>query len=181
MARVWSLTYAEYVTMGYCQPNVTHWERHCQLLDCIPETTVFCVEVDDGLIGTISITQENSQGFHTEHAFPDETQAVREECAENGWPLFACWRIVVRQDYNAGREVIRLLLDWAITFGSENGCKEAIFTFNPKHQAFYEHLLGLRLVAGPRDDATVSHAPAVLMRGSMETIAKNWLKRKHLR
>lgn len=177
MAAVWKLAYDTYRAKDYCDSDKRGTLRHYRCLDCMEETKVFCLGREGVLEGTISVTVDGPRGLHTDFAFPLETTNVREECKANGWKLASCWRIATLPENRGQAGVLMALIGRTIEYGIEIGIQEALFTFNPRHEKIYKHLVGLWKIAGPRSDKSV-HAPAVLMRGNWKRIKEYWDRRK---
>jgi hypothetical protein len=176
LERVWRMTYEVYRGMGYCEPNDSGMLKHYPHLDGIPETQVFAIEDDDGnMQATNSATLDGVMGLHTDLAFPDETGGVRAYCAAHDLSLGDSWRIVTRPDNRNKMRTVLSIIDYTL---AEMGrlLDVWLFTFNPAHARFYQRTLGLKVIAGPKDDATVCGASAVLMQG--ETMAMEWTWKK---
>ena len=162
MPAVWRLTHDRYCEMGYCNPQPDGMLRHYAHLDDVPETTVLvAVDKGDEVIGTCSYTLDGPAGLHVDATFPDECHAMRTECLLAGMLLGAAWRIVTRQP---DRRVIMGLCLETVNRMLEEGVDVALYSFHPHHARIYERMMGAKTIAGPRDDGTVAHAPAMLLR-----------------
>jgi N-acyl amino acid synthase FeeM len=181
MERVWRLTHDEYVKMGYAAPQPGGILKHFDL-DGIPETRVWLAEDEDGLVlGTISITMDGPAGLHVDDDFKDVVDEVREECRREGKRLGAPWRIVTRSGCHDQLIVSMGIIGASTEWGIENHLRVTLYTFNPRHERFYRRVLGLRMIAGPRPSPSVQGAPAILMRGDLETLIPAWTKIKSRR
>jgi hypothetical protein len=161
---VYRLTYGVYLKCGYCKPNETGKLIHYPHLDNIPETTVFIAIKDGRIVGTNSITADGPSGLHVDEDFLTEVNKTREEKRR----LVASWRIAT--DFVGISAVIRLIkktIDYAL---KELKAETALFTFNPRHEKFYEKYLKMETI-GRRDCIKkLENAPAVLMRLDRERV-----------
>jgi len=174
LKRVWRLTYREYLAMNYCLPNPSEMLTHFLDLDRLPQTQVFALEDDDGeLIATNSASLDGPGGLHTDHAWPEETQAVRRECRERGLRLGSSWRIVTDSRNRQKLKPLLTIIDYTL---QQAGPQQdvTLFTFHFDHSRIYTRLLGLEVIAGPRPDATVHGANGVLMRGEAAVMRERW-------
>ena len=181
LQKVWSLTYDVYLQMGYCAENPEKKLRHYPTLDLIPETRVFAIEGDDGIFNaTLSCTIDGPNGLHTDHMFKEESDLVRKECQEKKLVLGAFWRIVTRPENRGTMETLLKIIDVSIK-ATFLDIDVSLFTFHPKHSKIYKRILGMEVIAGPKDDTSVNNSPAVLMRGDVYTMMSKWkVTRKHI-
>ncbi len=178
MAAVWQLVYRVYLEEGYCEKDAKKRLRHYKILDCQPETTVFCVEEEDTLLGTCTVTLDGPRGIHTDFVFPVETQAVRDECRCDGLKLASSWRIATDPCCRSKTAVVNMLMNATIEKLLRERVDVSLYTFNPKHEKVYHRLWGFVTIAGPKEDATVKGAPAILMRGDSEFLKEKLAARK---
>ncbi len=166
MEDVWELAYNSYVSEGYCPESPSGKLRHYELLDAIPETTVYLAERGDDLLGSVTFTIDSPAGLHTDKAFRAETNMERQTCAFGNLVLAASWRIVTNPNCRGKLDVLKSLIRRGLIHLEMLEVDILLCTFNPKHARAWKRLIGIELIAGPRDDATVNGAPAVLMRGN---------------
>ena len=173
---VWRLTYEEYTKCGYTDQSKVQDSclQHYPHLDQIPETSVILVEECGKLLGTISVTEDGRFGLHTDEAFSEQTERIRDECAERGESLGASWRIVTSSAARQQLSVVKRLISSAIVNMRERGLDVLLFTFHPKHERFYQKVLGLRTLAKVSAVGSVCENPAVLMIGQVVGIATRW-------
>jgi len=175
-ARVWKLAYETYRAAGYCDDNPCGMLAHYIGLDGIPETEVYAVEDDDGkMIATNSATIDGPRGLHTDHAFPRETEVVREECLDGGLWLGSSWRIASDPSCRKRLEPVVKVIEYTLQqFGPK--LDVCLFTFNPRHARVYKYLLKLKIIAESPSDPTVK-ASVVLMRGELPVMREAWARR----
>jgi hypothetical protein len=176
MEAVWRLTHDEYVKMGYAAPRPDRLLRHFDL-DGIDETAVWIAEEEDAIgtvLGTISVTVDGPAGLHVDEEFRDAADAVRKECRLTGKKLAAPWRIVTRSDHHGQLAISMALINACVEHVVNQGLDVTLYTFNPRHEKFYKRMLGFETIAGPRPSPAVRNAPAVLMRGDLEVVARVW-------
>lgn len=180
---VWKLTHDMYVAEGYAQPQPDGMLCHYPHLDGIPETAVFVAEDERGrIVGTNSLTLDGPAGLHVDDDFKDLADAVRAECRREAKTLGASWRIVTEPGYRQSLDVVMRLITATIEEGRRwGGLHVWLFTFNPKHQKFYNRMLDFRTISDVRDGHSVGKAPAILMRGEMENMVRRWeqVKARH--
>jgi hypothetical protein len=174
MERVWQLTHDEYVRMEYARPRKDRFLRHFAL-DGIDETTVWIAEdLDERILGTISLTADGPAGLHVDEDFKDVADLVREECRLTGKKLAASWRIVTRHDYHHQMPLSMGLIAAVVDAVRRGSYEVTLYTFNPRHEKFYRRMLGFKTIAGPRPSPTVENAPAILMRGDLPEVNRAW-------
>ena len=180
MNRVWALTYQEYLRSSYCEPQPDGLLRHFPHLDGIPETRVFAVEDDDGVMqATNSATVDGVAGLHTDLEYPDETEAERVACfnARPQLRLGSSWRIVTNSGCRGRPKFVRAIVGITIELAGPDQ-DVTLFTFAKAHARLWEDFLGLKVIAGPRSDKSVNGTPGVLMRGEREVMARQWQRMK---
>lgn len=179
---VWELTYREYLRKGYCKESRLGQLLHFPHLDlpvpCLdapdskdlvreaklyPWTTIFCLEDEHGLAGTVSVTKDGSRGLHTDAAFPSETDACRARFRR----LAAGWRIVTRQ--GVPRRVVMQLMDVVYSWAQDQDVDAMLFTFHPRHERFYRRVFGFETLACRESQPFLKNAPVVLMIGTYQT------------
>lgn len=174
MRAVWRLTYEAYVGRGLCGPNSERLLRHHSQLDGIPQTKVVLVEDEQGLAGTISVTEDGRCGLHVDATFPAMTWAVRRACGEDGLRLGASWRVITRLDVRPQGRVLSVLIGAALRDMLTRRLDVTLYSFHPRHERVHRKLLGLETIDRIDRDWTVAGAPAVLMFGRLEVMEKKW-------
>jgi len=169
MPAVWALTYKAFRIRGFCGPNDLDQLQHYPHLDGISETTVLLAEDEDGLAGTISVTEDGLYGLHVDVAF---LGVVRDAAEVGGKRVGAVWRLAMRVE-----QVLPRLIDAALGELARRQIEPAFIAVHPSDAGFYERRLGFEEVDRVDHDPTVNNAPAVLMIGRLETMLKKW-KRK---
>ncbi len=167
---VWRLTYDAYVEYGYCAHQHDGMLRHYPHLDLIDETSVFTAHIDGKLVGTLSVTIDGPQGLHIEDAYADIADTLREEAIITGKKLGASWRLATIPNVRSQGDVVKSLFESIAEEQLTLGIDILLATFNPKHERFYQRVLGFRKIADTRLDESVKGAPAVLLRGDIDDI-----------
>jgi len=176
MTEVYHLAYDVYLEQQYTHPNPEGLLRHYPELDGIEATTVILAEEDGLLVGTNSLTMDSMARLHTDRAFPEETQSVREECFEENRRLAASWRICTMGEGRCGMRVLMGLIGCTYKLVVGWNLQTVLYTFHPKHARIYEKIIGARVIAGPVADRSVDGSPAVLMRTDLETLVPHWTR-----
>ena len=149
-------------------------------LNKIPETTILIAELNGNIIGTNSITLDNSFGLHTDYFFNEETNFIR---AHESKILGSSWRIATYHKY---RKNIRLFLDLiqnTYFVAKEKHIETCLFVFDKKHEEFYKKLLDAETVTEKtcNIDSRID-IPMVLMRtdtnNSKKHLSKLFIRRK---
>jgi hypothetical protein len=169
---VYRITHDAFVERAYCAVQPDGRLIHYPHLDHIAETTVLVAIVDGQIVGTNSWTLDGPQGLHVDSDFKTECDAIRRE----GRRLSSSWRIATTSKCRSERKVVMALIQETLVQSVEAGVLTSLFTFNPRHERIYRHLLNMQTVA--RNDGTrgLNNAPAVLMRLDRENIPEVWLQ-----
>lgn len=175
MEQVYRLTHDMYVEAGYCQPQPNGLLRHYPHLDGIPETLVFVAEENGEIIGTNSLTFDSPAKLHVDEDFPEEVEKIRRMCNVTGRNLAASWRIATRPKSRNSLRTVLELINITMIEGAKHHMHMLLFTFNPKHESFYEKMLGLRTIATSENCNAVS-APGVLMKGDSRYMINKWVR-----
>jgi hypothetical protein len=175
MEQVYRLTHDMYVEAGYCKPQPNGLLRHYPHLDDIPQTIVFVAEQDGKIVGTNSLTFDGPAKLHVDEDFPEEVEKIRRICNMTGRKLAASWRLATHPKARNSLRVVLELINATMTEGSNRHMNLLLFTFNPKHEGFYEKLLGLKTIATSERCEAVS-APGVLMKGDARYMVNKWVR-----
>jgi len=170
---VYRLTYDEYRRRGYCEPRADGRLNHYPHLDGIDQTTVWVAEDDGVVIGTNSITLDGPAGLHVDSDFPEAVDIIRDECYATHRRFGASWRIVTAGTFRSSVHVVLELINAAVHH-SAGLVDTMLFSFNPRHQRFYELALALEFVAEARCASLSMEPEAVLMRGDAHKVLPRW-------
>ena len=163
MEEVYRLTYRAYSDAGYCEHKPNGKLRHYPHLDEINETYVL-IAIKDGLVvGTVSLTVDGPNMLHVDEDFPREVHAIRCAMCRAGEKLAGCWRIVTDPASRYQLKIIRLLLSEVSSLAYELGVDSVLATFHPKHERFYQRIVGFHTIARG-ESRSVGGQGAVLMR-----------------
>lgn len=176
LAKIWELTYSEYLREGYCSPRPCNKLCHYKHLDITdngelyPQTTVYYVEEYGEVVGTNSITLDGLGGLHVDGSFREAVDEIRLEAKEAKKVLASSWRIVTSYKLRNTISVLTELVNVVYNQIVKNNIDITLFIFHPKHAQFYERMVGLKTIAGPLSELAVTGHPAVLMRGDIEDV-----------
>jgi hypothetical protein len=111
----------------------------------------------DGILGTLSVNLDSNQGLQAEQLYPQEVEEIRSHGSSCEFTRLALDTKLV------GREVLCSLFYMAYVFSHwAHEAKNLLIEVNPRHQTFYERMLGFQRVGEERICKRVS-APAVLL------------------
>lgn len=166
---VHKLTYELYHREGYCSEREDKRLEVYPHLDNIPETVVFTIYLGDELVGTVSATIDGPQGLNTDIDFPRETRQFR-----NKYRIGSIWRLGSRrkQDTKVVVDLFRMAIESLVSRGAE----VCLSIINPKHEAIYKRILGMRHIADRENARGLKNAPAVLIKVHKEDLPKRWQK-----
>ncbi|MFY7865767.1 MAG: N-acyl amino acid synthase FeeM domain-containing protein [Roseateles sp.] len=115
-------------------------------------------------VGTISVRFDSAQGFKAEQVFGPEVHALR----ASGMSLCEFGRLAVDQQVVRNKSLLAHLFHLAYLHAHRlAGCEMAVVEVNPRHVAFYQRMLGYKVLAEERMNPRVK-APAVLMSIDLE-------------
>jgi hypothetical protein len=172
MEDVYRLTHDAYVERGYCTPQSDRRLIHYPHLDRINETTVLIAISQGNMVGTNSITLDSTHGLHVDEDFKVECDAIRKE----GRKMAGSWRIAThlscRQERQVMINLIRCTIHWCIDASVET----CVFTFNPRHERFYQKILNIKTISRKESVGALQNAPAVFMRLDIEDCPEHWMQ-----
>lgn len=166
---VYRLTYQSYLSENYCSIDPAEILIHYAKLDTVPSTRILMLYDGDEFVASNSIKIDCLAGFHCDEDFPDEVNVLRTECYDNDRILGASWRIVTTEKARTTRKIVFELIRKTINVGMMLGIDICLFTFNPKHEQFYQRFLNLETIAMGVCRAA-NNAPAILMVGVRDRI-----------
>jgi hypothetical protein len=161
----------EYTRQGYCRPEGGF--SHYSHLDGIPQTTCFIALKRGQLIGTNSLTEDGPAELHVDEDFPEQVDAIRDECLATHKRLGASWRIVTADSARGSIGVVMDLINATVHHGAGR-LDVILFSFNPRHERVYRRILDLETIAIGSCRALAGSPPAVLMRGDAQRILPRW-------
>ncbi len=168
---VYRLTHDSYVERGYVKPLCDGRLVHYPHLDRIPETTILVAEVNEAIVGTVSLTLDSDAGLHVDDDFKAECDRIRGE----GRRLAASWRIATRKECRNQLKVVMELIRQIVHEFVIQEIETCVFTFNPRHERIYKRLLNMETVAVRESTKGLENAPAVFMRFDMARCPEKWL------
>ena len=113
---------------------------------------------DDVVIGTITVGFDGDERLSAEAAFGDEIQSLRQD----GFKLCEFTRLAIDPSVGSKRVLAALFHVAYIVAHRLRGCDTLLMEVNPRHQRYYERMLGCQVMADQRINNSVN-APAVLM------------------
>jgi hypothetical protein len=113
---------------------------------------------DGAVIGTITVGFDGEERLGAEVAFGDEVQALRQD----GFKLCEFTRLAIDPNVGSKRVLAALFHVAYIVAHRLRGHDTLLMEVNPRHQRYYERMLGCQVMADERINKSVN-APAVLM------------------
>ncbi|MBU3076414.1 GNAT family N-acetyltransferase [Sphingomonas quercus] len=128
----------------------------------IPEDAnhmTFTAEVEEEVVGTITLAVDSAQGLAADRAFKDELDAFRDL---PGVKLCELTKFAFDPAVQS-RELMAALFHIVFVYGHRtHGCTDLLIEVNPRHVRFYEAMLGFQRLGAVRTNEGVD-APAQLM------------------
>jgi hypothetical protein len=119
--------------------------------------TLSALQVDT-VIGTITVGFDGAERLSAETAFGDEIQALRRD----GFKLCEFTRLAIDPSAGSKRVLAALFHVAYIVAHRMRGHDTLLMEVNPRHQRYYERMLGCQVMGDERINTSVN-APAVLM------------------
>lgn len=113
---------------------------------------------DGAVIGTITVGFDGAERLGAEAAFSDEIQAMRRD----GFKLCEFTRLAIDPSAGSKRVLAALFHVAYIVAHRLRGNDTLLMEVNPRHQRYYERMLGCQVMGDERINKSVN-APAVLM------------------
>ena len=113
---------------------------------------------DGAVIGTITVGFDGTERLGAEAAFSDEIQALRRD----GFKLCEFTRLAIDPSAGSKRVLAALFHVAYIVAHRLRGNDTLLMEVNPRHQRYYERMLGCQVMGDERINKSVN-APAVLM------------------
>ena len=138
----------------------------------IPSTTshtTFTAEVDDEIVGTITLAVDSPRGLAADRAFKDELDRFRESAGAKVCELtkFAFGSAI------QSKELMAALFHIVFVYGHRtHGCTDLFIEVHSRHVRFYEAMLGFQRVGSLRMNESVS-VPGQLMWLKVDAIREN--------
>jgi hypothetical protein len=131
--------------------------------------TTFVAEIDEQVVGTMTLAVDSDRGLAIDRTFSDVTGAIRREA---GGGICELTKLAF-DDGVRSKEVLAGLFHMAFIYGTTHtDCTDLFIEVNPRHVRFYEMMLGFRPVGSLRTNLSVD-APSQLMRIGVDTIRNN--------
>lgn len=119
----------------------------------------FTAEVDDAVVGTITLAIDSHQGLAADSAFQDAIDGFR---ARPGSKVCELTKFAFDPEVQS-KALMATLFHIVFVYGQRTyGCTDLFIEVNPRHVRFYEAMLGFERVGPPRHNDSVA-APAQLM------------------
>lgn len=162
LSEVYRLTHASYVASGYAAPHVSRMLIHYPYFDHLPETQVLVARIQGEIIGTVSYTMDGPCGLPVDEDFRARCDAERQA----GKKVACVWRLVVKDEFRAQRDIVMGLIHTVVAGLVEHGAESVFFSVNPRHVKVYCKMLNMEVVAENECTKGLSNAPATLLLGS---------------
>jgi len=131
--------------------------------------TTFIAELDEQVVGTMTLAVDSDQGLAIDRTFAELAGAIRREAAGGICELTK----LAFDDGVRSKEVLAGLFHMAFIYGTAHtDCTDLFIEVNPRHVRFYELMLGFQGVGSERTNASVG-APSRLMRLRVDAIRSN--------
>jgi hypothetical protein len=129
----------------------------------------FVAEIDEQVVGTITLGVDSDRGLAIDQTFPDVVGAIRREA---GGGICELTKLAFDEGVRS-RDVLAGLFHMAFIYGTTHtDCTDLFIEVNPRHVRFYEMMLGFQGVGSVRTNASVD-APSRLLRLGVDTIRDN--------
>lgn len=129
----------------------------------------FVAEVDDRVVGTITLAVDSDDGLAIDDTFPEAVGAYREK---PGARICELTRLAFDESIRCP-EVMAGLFHMAYIYGtSTSDCTDLLIEVNPRHVQFYKRMLGFETIGGLEVNRSVM-APSQLMGVSVAAIREN--------
>ena len=129
----------------------------------------FTAEVDDEVVGTITLAADSPRGLAVDHAFKDEMDGFR---ALQGTKVCELTKFAFDPGVQS-KELMAALFHVVFVYGHRtHGCTDLFIEVNPRHVRFYEAMLGFQAVGPLKVNQSVA-APAQLMRLRISAIRRS--------
>ncbi len=126
----------------------------------LPQAVTLVGKVEHTIFTTLTVVMDGPLGLPLDAVFHEELDRLRAQGAVLGeLGLFADRRKSLTQSLNSMHELFRLG-HWYV---ESNNFDFGMVGVHPRHAAFYERLLGFRIVSDVREHPTVRNAPVVLL------------------
>jgi hypothetical protein len=165
IAEAKELVYRSYEKMGYVS-QIEELESISKYLDQ-PQSITLVASSKNGLLGTISLVQNTSEGLPIDQIFKNEVDQIR----QNGANLAEACQLAVKKDLplklTAG--LTMQLLSHLIFTADYSKLDKIVFAVNPKHTKFYK-ILGCKLIGKEKVYPSVNGAPAQALELDMKNL-----------
>jgi hypothetical protein len=131
--------------------------------------TTFIAEIDEQVVGTMTLAVDSDRGLAIDRTFADVAGAIRREA---GGGICELTKLAFDESVRS-KEVLAGLFHMAFIYGTTHtDCTDLFIEVNPRHVRFYEMMLGFQGVGTERVNASVG-APSRLLRLKVDTIRRN--------
>jgi hypothetical protein len=134
-----------------------------------PNHTTFTAEVDESIVGTITLAIDSEFGLNLDDTFGVEVDQIRRVEGSNICEL-------TRLAFDCGarsREMMAGLFHFAFIYGTMiSECTDLLIEVNPRHACYYETMLGFERIGALKTNGSVA-APAQLMNLKVDAIRRS--------
>lgn len=131
--------------------------------------TTFTAEVDESVVGTITLALDSECGLNIDHTFGVELDSIRQM---EGSTICELTRLAFHASARS-KEVMAGLFHFAFIYGTMiSQCTDLLIEVNPRHACFYEKMLGFERIGALKTNGSVA-APSQLMNLKVEAIRSN--------
>jgi hypothetical protein len=129
----------------------------------------FTAEVDQDVVGTITLATDSRQGLAADRTFRQELDAYR---ALPGAKICELTKFAFESTIQS-KELMAALFHTVFVYGYRtHGCTDLFIEVNPRHVRFYEAMLGFKRIGALKNNDSVA-APAQLMWLKVSAIRQN--------
>jgi hypothetical protein len=134
-----------------------------------PHHTTFTAELDESVVGTITLAIDSETGLNLDHTFGVELDQIRRTETSNICEL-------TRLAFHPGvrsKDMMAGLFHFAFIYGTMiSKCTDLLIEVNPRHAGYYETMLGFERIGTVKTNGGVA-APAQLMILKVEDIRRS--------
>ncbi len=131
--------------------------------------TTFTAEVDETVVGTITLAIDSELGLAVDRTFADDVGRIRDT---KGTQICELTRLAFREDIRS-KEVLASLFHFTFIVGTAvSSCTDLLIEVSPRHTDFYHKMLGFERVGSMKTNHSVG-SPSQLMRLRVDAIGSN--------
>jgi hypothetical protein len=131
--------------------------------------TTFTAEVDETVVGTITLATDSEFGLNIDHTFGVELAQIRQM---EGSKICELTRLAFHSGARS-TEMMAGLFHFAFIYGTMiSQCTDLLIEVNPRHVCFYEKMLDFERIGGSKTNDSVA-APSQLMNLKVDAIRRS--------